>query len=131
VRAISQSPQPNKSRGRRLSPNPDILVYDCSGPYTDEVPHTDLKSGLPSSRPWLKGRANSQPTQLASARKGIITPEMEYIAIRENLRQQRLRLNAATSRTKFGASIPTRITPEFGARAPSFARTCVILNWSR
>src|SRR3970282_590940 len=68
-------------------------------------------------------------SQMHYARKGIITPEMEYIAIRENLqREAYLESLKATGKTgekmlellmrqhrgeSFGASIPARITPEF------------------
>lgn len=53
-------------------------------------------------------------TQLHYARKGIITPEMEYIAIRENL----ARVNSEYAKDQqagqdFGANIPETITPEF------------------
>ena len=56
------------------------------------------------------------------ARNGIVTPEMEYIAIRENLGRERARENASDNRThlqfqhpgeSFGARIPEYITPEF------------------
>ncbi|MDO6435034.1 phosphomethylpyrimidine synthase ThiC [Flavitalea sp. BT771] len=66
--------------------NPPVTVYDTSGPYTDPGVAIDLVRGLPRLREeWVKGR-RGQPnvTQLHYARKGIITPEMEYIAIREN-----------------------------------------------
>ena len=61
-------------------------------------------------------------TQLAYARKGVITPEMEFIAIRENLgREQafeaaqgnRSNLHFQHSGDSFGAGIPKYITPEF------------------
>jgi phosphomethylpyrimidine synthase len=61
-------------------------------------------------------------TQLAYARKGIITPEMEFIAIRENLGREQAYEAAAEDRSNvrfqhagesFGASIPRYITPEF------------------
>ncbi|RYX86494.1 phosphomethylpyrimidine synthase ThiC [bacterium] len=115
ARAISQSPTREKfGTDSRLTPNPDILVYDTSGPYTDETPHTDLATGLPSARPWLTGRAGSRPTQLALARQGVITPEMEYIAIRENMRQsQEFDLRQQHAGRSWGANIPTEITPEF------------------
>jgi phosphomethylpyrimidine synthase len=130
VRAISQSPTTEQIGGQtRLTPNPDIYVYDCSGPYTDDIAHTDLKSGLPSSRPWLRGRANSQPTQLQQARKGIITPEMEYIALRENMRQ----LGEFAERQQhagesFGASIPSQITPEFVRDEVARGRAVICAN---
>ena len=61
-------------------------------------------------------------TQLAYARRGIITPEMEFIAIRENVGREKAFEAAATDRSSiqfqhagesFGASIPKYITPEF------------------
>ena len=55
-------------------------------------------------------------TQMHYARRGIITPEMEYIAIRENQRLDALgdpRLAAQHPGQSFGASIPARVTPEF------------------
>src|SRR5690606_35906705 len=51
-------------------------------------------------------------TQLAYARAGIVTPEMEYVAIRENLGRERARA-AARDGQDFGASIPDFVTPEF------------------
>lgn len=115
ARSISQSPTREQSGTEtRLAPNPDILVYDTSGPYTDSVPHTNLTAGLPSARPWLTGRKGSRDTQFALARQGVITPEMEYIALRENMRQaQEFDLRQQHSGRSWGASIPTEITPEF------------------
>ncbi len=61
-------------------------------------------------------------TQLAYARKGIITPEMEFIAIRENLgrdqayeasRDDRSDLHFQHRGESFGAAVPKYITPEF------------------
>jgi phosphomethylpyrimidine synthase len=56
-------------------------------------------------------------TQLHYARKGIITPEMEFIAIRENMSYQQAREQEAVAGQHpgqaFGASIPDEITPEF------------------
>ena len=54
-------------------------------------------------------------TQLHYAREGIITPEMEYIAIRENQRRDGLSEMVLRQHPgqSFGAAIPARITPEF------------------
>ncbi len=59
-------------------------------------------------------------TQMHYARQGIITPEMEYVAIRENCRLQELRQDPRYSKLlrqhpgeSFGANIPDEITPEF------------------
>src|SRR5215467_13055786 len=62
-----------------------------------------------------RARSGRRVTQMHYARKGIVTPEMEYIAIREN--QRRDALAEAITRQHpgqdFGASIPKTITPEF------------------
>src|SRR5690606_24610392 len=50
-------------------------------------------------------------TQLAYARAGIITPEMEFVAIRENEKRDAAR--ALCDGESFGAEIPDVITPEF------------------
>ena len=52
-------------------------------------------------------------TQLAYARAGIVTPEMEYVAIRENLGRARLAEAARRDGESFGAAIPDYVTPEF------------------
>jgi phosphomethylpyrimidine synthase len=79
-----------------------------------------LKSGEESNVPVfdrggrkiLRGKPGAAPTQLAYARKGIITQEMEYVAIRENLGREAAakQLDAGNS---FGAAIPDYVTPEF------------------
>jgi phosphomethylpyrimidine synthase len=60
----------------------------------------------------LRASAGRRVTQLAYARAGIITPEMEYIAIRENLGRD-ASATAARDGESFGAAIPTHVTPEF------------------
>jgi phosphomethylpyrimidine synthase len=59
-----------------------------------------------------KGKAGSAVTQMEYARKGIITPEMEYVAIRENLRRQE-NDGAIRDGHDFGAELPDFCTPEF------------------
>lgn len=64
-----------------------------------------------------KAKAGANVTQLHYARQGIITPEMEYIAIRENLALSEAEMEAAMREQhpgeNFGASTPKYITPEF------------------
>ena len=62
-----------------------------------------------------KAKAGMNVTQMHYARKGIITPEMEYIAIRENQRRDNLAEIFTTQHPgdSFGAAIPAIITPEF------------------
>ena len=97
---------------------PPIFVYDSSGPYTDPEVSFDIKEGLPSSRTWLKKRLEEAPssTQMSLAKKGIVTPEMEYIAIRENQnieKNRKLKEGTFHAGESFGASIPPFYTPEF------------------
>jgi phosphomethylpyrimidine synthase len=63
----------------------------------------------------LKARDGANVTQLHYARKGIVTPEMEYIAIRENQRlEEAADLGVQHPGNSFGANTPTGpITPEF------------------
>lgn len=66
--------------------NKPVIVYDTSGVYTDPNVEIDLNKGLSKMRQkWIDARANEEgQTQMYFARKGIITPEMEYVCIREN-----------------------------------------------
>ena len=67
---------------------------------------------FPVTRRPLRARPGHRVTQMHYARRGEITPEMEYIAIRENQRREALseKLHAGES---FGAAIPRVMTPEF------------------
>ncbi|MBC7574604.1 MAG: phosphomethylpyrimidine synthase ThiC [Herminiimonas sp.] len=65
-----------------------------------------------------RAKAGMNVSQMHYARKGIITPEMEYIAVRENLVRAQLAERLATERVpkkghSFNASIPEQITAEF------------------
>ncbi len=60
----------------------------------------------------LRGRAGARVTQLEHARAGEVTAEMEFIAIRENLRRE-LQRETIRDGEDFGASIPDVVTPEF------------------
>jgi phosphomethylpyrimidine synthase len=79
-----------------------------------------------AGRPVLRAKPGTCVTQMAYARRGIVTPEMEFIAIRENMKLQRARELLEMTETgprnslwrqhagqSFGASIPREITPEF------------------
>ncbi|MBI2027756.1 MAG: phosphomethylpyrimidine synthase ThiC [Deltaproteobacteria bacterium] len=101
-----------------------LLEYDTSGPYSDLNYQPDVQRGLNSPRSaWIEKRKNTgenNVSQMHYARKGIITPEMEFIAIRENaLIEQFQDFQCDGEREKrlqgqsFGASLPNTITPEF------------------
>jgi phosphomethylpyrimidine synthase len=71
----------------------------------------ELFPGL--TRHPLRASKNHPVTQLWYARQGIITPEMEYIAIRENLGKELGAKNGHHPGHAWGARIPESITPEF------------------
>jgi len=81
--------------------------------------HSDASIPPALQRQPLRAKPGKAVTQLHYARQGIITPEMEFIAIRENLgrEQHATRIPHPASRDlggqSFGASIPPFITPEF------------------
>jgi phosphomethylpyrimidine synthase len=60
----------------------------------------------------LRAKAGRNVTQLAYARAGIVTPEMEYVAIRENIGRAE-RKGLVRDGESFGAEIPDYVTPEF------------------
>ncbi|MGD9896520.1 MAG: phosphomethylpyrimidine synthase ThiC [Candidatus Methylacidiphilaceae bacterium] len=80
----------------------------------------DQASPPPSSRPPRRAKRDAV-TQLAYARRGIVTPEMEFVAIRENLGLEnhgsggcdRGGISFQLPGAPMGARIPARITPEF------------------
>jgi len=60
----------------------------------------------------LRAKAGGTVTQMHYARRGIITPEMEYVAERENLGRERLAEYVRDGKD-WGAAIPDYVTPEF------------------
>ncbi|KPH56895.1 thiamine biosynthesis protein ThiC [Pseudoalteromonas porphyrae] len=63
-----------------------------------------------------RAKAGKNVTQMHYARQGIITPEMEYVAVRENMGRAQIQKELLAQQHKgesFGASIPEFITPEF------------------
>ncbi len=71
-----------------------------------------LAPQFPNLPKVLRAKDGQSVTQLEYARRGIITPEMEFIAIRENLRREQL-AEVIRDGEDFGAEIPDFITPEF------------------
>jgi phosphomethylpyrimidine synthase len=72
----------------------------------------DLDAFPATGRRPLRATGGRAVTQLAYARAGIVTPEMEYIAVRENLGRAAA-AEAARDGQDFGAAIPDFVTPEF------------------
>src|SRR5262249_23611282 len=79
-----------------------LRVYDPSGPR-----HDDLKTGLAKMRdPWVRPRKGStNVTQLHYARRGHVTEEMEFIAIREGFDPEFVRSEVARGRAIIPANV--------------------------
>ena len=107
--------------GREVKPIDDgYLTFDAANrARVKDVGKLEEFSGL--KRSPLRAKRGACVTQLHYARRGIITPEMEFIAIRENLgRSAQMEANDDRSSLfhqhrgqSFGAAIPQYVTPEF------------------
>ena len=88
---------------------------------------------LGPSRP-RRARAGANVTQFHYARQGIITPEMEFVALRENLARERERSRGREAGPKrhsgnpFSASIPSEVTPEFVRSEVAAGRAIIPAN---
>lgn len=83
---------------------------------------------LPTPR---RARAGCRVTQLHYARQGIITPEMEFIALRENMGRERIRSEVLLQQHpghSFGAHLPASITPEFVRQEVAAGRAIIPAN---
>ncbi len=116
-----------ETAGRTVKPVDDGYLSEKQRELAEaEGRRNPLKAFDRAGRPVLRARPGRKVTQLQQAREGRITPEMEYVAIRENTRLQREReLPEMTARGPrnslwrqhagqgLGAAIPREITPEF------------------
>ena len=83
------------------------------------------------SRKPRRAKSQKNVTQLHYARQGIITPEMEYIAIRENMGRSSIQHDDLTQQHQgesFGASLPEVITPEFVRQEVAAGRAIIPCN---
>ncbi len=76
----------------------------------------------------LKAKDGKAVTQLAYARAGIITPEMEFIAIRENLGREAIKEKLLRDGESFGANIPDFVTAEFVRQEVAAGRAIIPAN---
>lgn len=113
--------------GRQLKPEDDGYLSDVH--RSNALGRAGKNRLIPfdrNHRRILKAKAGKCVTQLHYAKAGIITPEMEYIAIRENAKLQSVRESLEMSKDvpgndlrkqhpgqSWGAAIPAEITPEF------------------
>ncbi|AWL12716.1 Phosphomethylpyrimidine synthase [Saliniradius amylolyticus] len=86
---------------------------------------------FPGERHTRKALPGANVTQMHYARRGIITPEMEYIAIRENMGRERIKQQVLKQQhpgQSFGARIPEQITAEFVREEVAAGRAIIPAN---
>jgi phosphomethylpyrimidine synthase len=112
-------------QGRAVQPLDD--GYSSTKPSTPEI--TQFKTTVRKAKP------GQNVTQMHYARQGIITPEMEYVAIRENLRNEALRAKyfdaereARLKGNSLGANLQEKITPEFVCKEIALGRAIIPAN---
>lgn len=141
--------------GAYSDPNVDIDLRAGLPPiraaWIDERGDTELLSGVSSTygkqrqadlrtehlrfehlKAPRRAKAGRNVTQLHYARQGIITPEMEYIAIRENMSyaqaHEQAQLGVQHPGESFGAALPKEITPEFVRSEVARGRAIIPMN---
>ncbi len=79
-----------------------------------------------------RAKSGANVTQMHYARQGIVTPEMEFIALRENMRLQEAQEQGLLQQQhpgfSFGAAIPKEITPEFVRQEVARGRAIIPAN---
>ncbi|HLH68836.1 MAG TPA: phosphomethylpyrimidine synthase ThiC [Candidatus Dormibacteraeota bacterium] len=102
-----------------LSDGTSVRLYDTSGPWTDAAARPEPGHGLaPVRRPWTMARGDVEArdgvlrakpgravTQMAYARRGVITPEMEFVALREGMDPELVRDEVARGRAIIPANV--------------------------
>src|SRR6266480_1380752 len=130
--------------GRAVTPADDGWLSDAHAAHangkrpTPNVQRSTFNgAGAPSRRKPLRARNGCAVTQLAYARRGIITPEIEFIAIRENMGNAGASPNGSVATNDlrhqhpgnaFGAQIPNEMTPEFVRREVARGRAIIPAN---
>jgi phosphomethylpyrimidine synthase len=118
-----------------------IPKIDSQGKNGSASRNGELEDFPGLKRAPLRAKPGSCVTQMHYARKGIVTPEMEFIAVRENLgreverrhlagieRHDRSSLNHQHRGQSFGASIPEFVTPEFVREEVARGRAIIPAN---
>ena len=121
--------------------NSNLLKYDTTGPMGDENYFGNLKVGIDKIRTsWMdknsdikkvgsiyKSKNSKSISQISYAKNGIITKEMEFVALRENVLLERakiLNINIASNEN----DMPKEITPEFVREEIASGRAIIPAN---
>ncbi|CAH0342105.1 phosphomethylpyrimidine synthase ThiC [Rhizobium sp. CECT 9324] len=109
----------------------DVELYDGRHIKPEDngfVSNDRLTPEFPVRHPPLRATDGKAVTQLAYAHAGIITPEMEFIAIRENLGRKAETQTMSRDGESFGAHIPDFVTPEFVRQEVAAGRAIIPAN---
>lgn len=109
----------------------DVEAYDGRAVKPEDngfVSADKLTPMFPVNHRPLRATGGKAVTQLAYARAGIITPEMEYVAIRENLGRRAVKEALVRDGESFGAAIPDHVTPEFVRQEIAQGRAIIPAN---
>ncbi|MDT5159289.1 MAG: phosphomethylpyrimidine synthase [Acidobacteriota bacterium] len=112
--------------GREVEPQDDGYLTEGAAEFAKNKDRGRLEPFPGLRRAPLRAKAGACVTQMHYARRGVITPEMEFVALRENMGRERalhaMREHSRDDRSSlfhqhrgesFGASIPEFVTPEF------------------
>ncbi|MBS7545713.1 phosphomethylpyrimidine synthase ThiC [Ancylobacter oerskovii] len=109
----------------------DVAAYEGRAVRPEDngfVSEERLTPPFPVRHRPLKATGGRAVTQLAYARAGIVTPEMEFVAIRENLGRDAMRAACERDGESFGAAIPDAVTPEFVREEVARGRAIIPAN---
>lgn len=109
----------------------DVEAYDGRAVKPEDngfVSADKLTPMFPVNHRPLHATGGRAVTQLAYARAGIITAEMEYVAIRENLGRKAAKDALVRDGESFGAAIPDHVTPEFVRQEIAQGRAIIPAN---
>ena len=106
--------------------NPDLIVYDTSGPLSDPDFKANTKGIKKYRKDWIKDLNSENKSQMHYAKKGIITKEMQYVAVRENaLLDQAKTLGISAP---YESSLPEQVTAEFVRNEIACGRAIIPAN---
>jgi phosphomethylpyrimidine synthase len=124
--------------GRQVVPQDDGYLTEGAREYALVKDTARLEPFPGARRRPLRAKSGRAVTQMHYAKRGIITPEMEFIAVRENIGRERAfesakngdrsALNFQHAGHSFGARLPSHVTPEFVRDEVALGRAIIPAN---
>src|SRR5262249_38714891 len=126
-----------EDQGREVLPQDDGYLTEGAREYAKAKTANRLEDFPGSRRAPLRAKPDRAVTQMHYARRGIVTPEMEFIALRENMRRDSYGPEEKTDRSaltfrhrgdSMGGAIPAVVTPEFVREEVARGRAIIPAN---